>query len=56
MMSRSGAPSGQMLRVGLKTADHRIPPQNAPQTTAGRTADHHRTAQDAPQNTAGRGK
>ena len=44
--------SPMLARVGLKTADHRKPPQ----TTAGRTADHHRTAQDASQNTAGRGK
>jgi len=32
-------------------SENRIPPQTAPQTTAGRTADHHRTAQDTPQNT-----
>ena len=31
--------------VGLKTADHRRPPPDEPQTTM------HRTAQDAPQNT-----
>jgi len=29
--------------VGLKTADHRRPPQTAPQTTTGQTTDHHRT-------------
>jgi len=29
-----------MWWVGLETADHRIPPQNVPQTTTGRTAEH----------------
>jgi len=46
----AGSDIRRVYGVGLKTADHRRPPPDEPQTTIGRHRTHRRTQQDAENN------